>query len=80
MSTPLTGCVIQYKSSCELSCMPDGWPCLAETCHWLYMKAFILCDCGAVAHIRFRHLGRIFMEPCNYKVLHFIRGVGLIKG
>jgi hypothetical protein len=46
----------------------------------------ILCDCDAVAQIRFRHLGQFFMEPSDYydapidKVLHFIRGVGLIKG
>jgi hypothetical protein len=46
----------------------------------------ILCDCEAVAHIRFHHLGQFFMEPSDYydapicKVLHFIRGVGLIKG
>jgi hypothetical protein len=46
----------------------------------------ILCDCEAVAQIRFRHLGQFFMEPSDYcdapidKVLHFIRGVGLIKG
>jgi hypothetical protein len=47
---------------------------------------FILCDCEAVAHVRFRHLGQFSMEPSDYydapvcKVLHFIRGVGLIKG
>jgi hypothetical protein len=46
----------------------------------------ILCDCEAVADVRFRHLGQFFMEPSDYydapidKVLHFIRGVGLIKG
>jgi hypothetical protein len=46
----------------------------------------ILCDCEAVAHIRFRHLGQFFKEPSDYydahidKVLLFIRGVGLIKG
>jgi hypothetical protein len=46
----------------------------------------ILCDCEAVAQIRFRHAGQFFMEPSDYydapidKVLHFIRGVGLIKG
>jgi hypothetical protein len=45
-----------------------------------------LCDCEAVAHIRFRHLGQFFMEPSDYydapidKVLHFIRDVGLITG
>jgi hypothetical protein len=46
----------------------------------------ILCDCEAIANLRFRHLGQFFMEPCDYydarinKVLHFIRSVGLIKG
>jgi hypothetical protein len=46
----------------------------------------ILCDCEAVAQIRFYHLGQVFMEPSDYydapvnKVLHFIRGVGLITG
>jgi hypothetical protein len=46
----------------------------------------ILCDCEAVAHIRFRHRDQFFMEPSDYydvpidKLLHFIRGVGLIKG
>jgi hypothetical protein len=46
----------------------------------------ILCDCEAIAYLRFRHLGQLFMEPSDYydapidKVLHCIRGVGLIKG
>jgi hypothetical protein len=46
----------------------------------------ILCDCEAIAHLRFRHLGQFFMEPIDFyealisKVLHFIRSVGLIKG
>jgi hypothetical protein len=46
----------------------------------------ILCDCEAIAHLRFRHLGQFFMEPSDiydapvFKVLHFIRNVGLIKG
>jgi hypothetical protein len=46
----------------------------------------ILCDCEAIAYLRFRHLGQFFMEPSDYydapinKVVHFIRGVGLIKG
>jgi hypothetical protein len=26
----------------------------------------ILCDCEAVAYLRFRHLGQFFMEPSNY--------------
>jgi hypothetical protein len=43
-------------------------------------------SCVTVTQIRFRHLGQFFMEPSDYydapidKVLHFIRGVGLIKG
>jgi hypothetical protein len=46
----------------------------------------ILCDCEAVAHVRFRHLDQFFMKPSDYydtpiyKILYFIRGVGLIKG
>jgi hypothetical protein len=45
-----------------------------------------MCDCEDVAYLRFRHLGQFFMEPSDYydapinKVLHFIWGVGLIKG
>jgi hypothetical protein len=47
---------------------------------------YILCDYEAVTYLRFRHLGQFFMEPSDYydaaiyKVLHFILGVGLIKG
>jgi hypothetical protein len=46
----------------------------------------ILCDCEAIAYLRFLHFGQFFMEPSDYydapinKVLHFIRGVGLTKG
>jgi hypothetical protein len=46
----------------------------------------ILCDCDAIAYLKFRHLGQFFMEPSDYydapifKVLHFIRSVGLMKG
>jgi hypothetical protein len=46
----------------------------------------ILWDCEAIAYLRFHHLGQFFMEPSDYydtpiyKVLHFIWGVGLIKG
>jgi hypothetical protein len=45
----------------------------------------ILCDCEAIAYLRFRHLGQFFTEPSDYynapinKVLHFIQSVGLIK-
>jgi hypothetical protein len=46
----------------------------------------ILCNCEAIAYLRFRYLGQFFMEPSDYydapinKVLHFIQSVGLIKG
>jgi hypothetical protein len=46
----------------------------------------ILCECEAIANLRFHHLGQFFMEPSDYydapinKVLHFIRSAGLIKG
>jgi hypothetical protein len=26
----------------------------------------VLCDCEAIAHLRFRHLGQFFMEPGDY--------------
>jgi hypothetical protein len=38
----------------------------------------ILCECEAIAYLRFQHLGHYFMEPGNYqdapvsKILHFI--------
>jgi hypothetical protein len=47
---------------------------------------YIVCDCEAIANLRFRHLGQFIMEPSDYydapirRVLHFIRSVGLIKG
>jgi hypothetical protein len=46
----------------------------------------IICDCKAIAHLRFRHLGQFFMEPSDFydapifKALQFIRSVGLIRG
>jgi hypothetical protein len=46
----------------------------------------ILCDCEAIANLRFRHLGQFFKESSDYydapinRVLHFIRTVGLING
>jgi hypothetical protein len=45
----------------------------------------IICECEAIAYLRFSHLGQFFMEPSDYydariiEVLHFIRSVGLIK-
>jgi hypothetical protein len=45
----------------------------------------ILCDCEAIAYLRFRHLGHYFMEPGDYQdapisnILHFIRSVGLLE-
>jgi hypothetical protein len=46
----------------------------------------ILCNCEAIANLRFRHLGQFFREHSDYydapinRVLHFIQSVGLIKG
>jgi hypothetical protein len=46
----------------------------------------ILCDCEAIAYLKFRHPGQFFMEPSDFydapiiKVLHFILSLGLIKG
>jgi hypothetical protein len=46
----------------------------------------ILCDCKAIAYLKFHHLGQFFMEPSDYyvapinKVLYFIQSEGLING
>jgi hypothetical protein len=46
----------------------------------------ILCECEAIADLRFRHLGHYFMDPGDYqdapisKILHFIQSVGLLEG
>jgi hypothetical protein len=46
----------------------------------------ILCDCEAIAYLRFCHLGHYFMEPGDYQdtpisqILYFIRSVGLLEG
>jgi predicted amidophosphoribosyltransferase len=46
----------------------------------------ILCECEALAYLRFRHLGQYFMEPGDYfdvptyKILHYVRSARLLKG
>jgi hypothetical protein len=51
-----------------------------------FIAAHVLCDCEALVHLRFRHLGQFSMEPGYFydvpigKVLHLIRSVGLTKG
>jgi hypothetical protein len=46
----------------------------------------ILCECEALAHLRFRHLCQYYMEPSDYfdvptyKILHYIRSAGLLRG
>jgi hypothetical protein len=46
----------------------------------------VLCECEALAHLELRHLGQCFMEPSDYfdvrtyKILHFIRSAGLLRG
>jgi hypothetical protein len=45
----------------------------------------VLCDCEALATLRFRHLGHHFMEPGGFedisvsKILHFVQGAGLLN-
>jgi hypothetical protein len=58
----------------ELANNPICERCLEED----QSATHILCDCQAIAYLRFRHLGEFFMEPSDYydapidKVLHFI--------
>jgi hypothetical protein len=76
----LTGHLKGYLSKLGLDSDPICERCLEED----ESATNILCDCEAEAHVIFRHLGQFFMEPNDYydapidKVLHFIRGVGLI--
>jgi hypothetical protein len=71
-------CVINFRMECKSRSHIEQN--LTPALQW------ILCDCEAIANLRFRHLGQFFMEPSDYydapinKVLHFIRSVGLIKG
>jgi hypothetical protein len=66
----------------ELTDDPTCERCLQED----KSATHILCDCDSTAHLRFRHLGQFFMESSVFyeapifKVLHFIRSVGLITG
>jgi len=47
--------------------------------------SYILCDCGALATLQFRHLGHHFMKPGDTedtsvsKIMHFIQGAGLLN-
>jgi hypothetical protein len=62
----------------------------SPTCEWCLEKdesaTHILCDCEAIAYVRFRHLGQYFMGPGDYqdapvsKILHFIRSVEFLEG
>jgi hypothetical protein len=66
----------------ELTDEPICERCLEEN----ESATHILCDCEAIAYLKFRHLGQFFMQPSDYydapinKVIHFIRSVGLIRG
>jgi hypothetical protein len=54
--------------------------------NFLGRVVFLVLLNSMLAHLRFRNLGQFFMEPSDFydapifKVLHFIRSVGLIKG
>jgi hypothetical protein len=45
----------------------------------------VICDCEALATLRFRHLGRHFMKPGDFEdisvsnILHFVQGAGLLN-
>ena len=49
------------------------------------MASHVLCDCEALATLRFRHLGHHFMKPGDFedisvsKILHFVQGAGLLN-
>lgn len=49
------------------------------------MAAHVLCECKALATLRYRHLGCHAMKPCDSedisvsKILHFAQGTGLLN-
>jgi hypothetical protein len=49
------------------------------------MASHVLCDCEALATLRFRHLGHHFMKPGDFedisvsKIPHFVQGAGLLN-
>jgi hypothetical protein len=49
------------------------------------MASHILCDCEALATLRFRHLGHHFIKPDGFedisvsKILYFVQGTGLLN-
>jgi hypothetical protein len=62
-------CVIPVRGMCHV---------ITET------VSHILCKCVALAELRFRRLGKYFMEPSDYndislcKILYFVRRTGLL--
>jgi hypothetical protein len=63
----------------------DWWSHLRKVPKEDKSATHILCDCQAIAYLKFRHLDQFFVETSDYydapinKVIHFIRDVGLIK-
>jgi hypothetical protein len=49
------------------------------------MASHILCDCEALATLKYRHLDQYFMKPDDFegisvsKILHFTQSVGLLN-
>jgi hypothetical protein len=45
-----------------------------RTCEWCLEEdesaRHVLCDCEAIAHLRFRHLGQFFTDPSDYYDVH----------
>jgi hypothetical protein len=70
-----------HLSKLELTNDPTCERCLEE----VESAIHILCDCEAIAYLRFRHLGQYVLEPSDYydapinRVLLFVQNVGLIK-
>jgi hypothetical protein len=49
------------------------------------IASHVVCDCKALATLRFRHLGHHFMKPSDFedisvsKILNFVQGAGLLN-
>jgi hypothetical protein len=70
-----------YRFKLGLTVDPICEMCLEED----ESATHVLCDCRAIAHLRFRHLGQFFMEPGDCydapisRVQQFVRSAGLLK-
>jgi hypothetical protein len=82
----LTLSIVTLTLNSTAQCIAEDDPTCEGCLEEVESATYILCDCEAIAYLRFRHLGQFFIEPSDYydapinRDLHFIRSAELIKG